>query len=766
MSSTESDDRLFTFDDPPGDHVEEWAQLLGGKGAGLARMCKLGLPVPPGFTIPTSVCNRVLEAGWHEGLDAMIRTGLAALETSIARNLGSEDEPLLVSVRSGAPVSMPGMMDTVLNAGMTPATARALSTRSRDPHFGIDTYRRFIESFASVVTEATPQLLAATLRTASGGRALADVPLPEAMEVLDAWRAVLGREGHTIPDDPESQIIEAVRAVFRSWQSDRAAVYRQREGIPSDLGTAANVQAMVFGNLSDESGTGVAFTRDPSTGVSGLMGDFLVRAQGEDVVAGTHATEPIAVMQERWPAIGDELQAMADTLEHDLADMVDIEFTVEHGVLWLLQARVGKRSPRAALRIAVAMANDATFPLDRASASERVAHLLDDPPTEAASAPDAGADVLARGLAASPGRAVGALCIDPDAAVRAEESGQDVILIRPETSPADVHGMAAARGLVTSLGGLVSHAAVVARSWGVPAVVGAADIELSADGITIGGRDIAIGTTVTVDGDQGLLLLGSYPGEGSELAEVHLLRSWKAEAEAIDDEPVTGAGPELDAADHGGAAAARSGELDDATCLRALTLKGMAAADGVADFAGVTADAASRTLDKLVEAGLLQAAPGDRFMMTPEGTAAVEAAYATEAIEAGPAIEPHLDRFHELNARFKQVVTDWQMRTVDGEMVMNEHDDPDYDASVLESLTVEIHEGICEIIASVSETVTRLDAYRSRLTAAVDAIASGDTQMVASPLRDSYHTVWFELHEELIRLSGRNRADEAAAGRA
>ncbi len=479
---------IHTFDAPPDLAADALSSLLGGKGAGLARMTGLGLPVPPGFTLPTHVCNRVLEDGWFPELDEAIAHGIADLEQRLDRRLGDPDRPLLVSVRSGAPVSMPGMTDTVLNAGMTDQVAAALGQRADDPDFGADTHRRFRESYAAVVSDE-------------------------------------------IPDDPVAQIREAVKAVFASWNSDRARVYRRVESIDDDLGTAATIQAMVFGNLSDDSGTGVAFTRDPATGAPGLKGDFLRKAQGEDVVAGTHQTQPISELEATWPEIAHQLRDISATLEHELSDMVDIEFTVEDRTLWMLQARVGKRSPRAALRVAVAMANDPGFPTDRVEAVRRVFHLLDDPPTESAVGVHSDAEVLTTGLAASPGRVSGIVCIDVDDAVTLASRGESVVLCRPETSPADVHGMAEAVGIVTTLGGLVSHAAVVARSWGKPAVVGAGDLVLSDDGVSCGGVQIALGEVVTVDGDNGEVLVGDHATGGAELPEVAVLRSWRDEVE-------------------------------------------------------------------------------------------------------------------------------------------------------------------------------------------------------------------------------------------
>ena len=765
MSSADPTEQFFTFDAPPDIDPVGWPSVVGGKGAGLARMRALGLPVPPGFTVPTAVCHRVLEHGWDEEAAAAVRAGLGWLERTMGRALGDVDDPLVVSVRSGAPVSMPGMMDTVLNAGMTAEVAGALATQTGDERFGADTYRRFVESYAGVVAGADSAVRSDTFAAAAGGRPLGEIPGSELGAVVEGWRGRLADRGYPIPAAPAEQIVAAVQAVFASWRSDRAIAYRSREGVDDHLGTAATVQAMVFGNRRGRSGTGVVFTRDPSTGAAGLVGDFLAGAQGEDVVAGTHDPEPISALSERWPEVGDQLADMARILEHDLADMVDIEFTVEDGALWLLQARVGKRAPRAALRLAVTMAEDPDFPLDRASAVARVESLLDDPPTEAAvdAHPDQRA-VLADGLAASPGRAVGQLCVDPDEAVTAAERGAELILVRPETSPADVHGMAAARGLVTTLGGLVSHAAVVARSWGLPAVVGCSGIEVTAEGIVTGEGPFPVGTIVTVDGDAGQLLLGDHPATGAEVPEVAVLRGWRAELDATP-HPDPAVVSQVDPP-----SVTLADELDADDCLRTLALKGMATTDAIAAAALATPEAAAAALADLLAAEQVSIGPGDRYLLTPAGTASVDASYTAEAVSAGPAIEPVFARFDELNLRFKRVVTDWQMRPPpgdpDGDPVLNDHTDEDYDAAVLAALEAEVHTGIRSVLATIATGVPRLAAYELRLGEAMAAIASGDTQMVASPLRDSYHTIWFELHEELIRLTGRNRADEAAAGRA
>ena len=472
------------LDRPPEVESVRWPSILGGKGAGLARMVALGLPVPPGFTLPVASGRRYLTDGWWDGLGGAIDGGLDWLEEETGRRLGDGERPLLVSVRSGAPVSMPGMLATVLNVGLSAGARRALG-RWGGEAFGRDTHRRFLAGYGEVV-------------------------------------------GGAPADDPRRQVQGVVQAVFDSWRSPRAVAYRRREGIPDDLGTAVTVQTMVFGNLTDRSGTGVVFSRDPSTGAPGLTGDVLVGGQGEDVVSGTHRTWPISSMAERWPHVAAELAAAVAALERELSDLVDVEFTVEDGRLWLLQGRVGMRSPRAALRLAIDLADDPDVPLDRAGAVARVAHLLDDPPTVAAIGTETGADqVVATGLAASPGRAVGVVSIDPDDVGARVAAGHQVILVRPETSPADVHGMAEAAGLVTTTGGPMSHAAVIARSWRVPAVVGATSLVI-ADGAVVGnGIRVEVGHTVTVDGDGGRLLIGAHPAPSVVVPEVEVLRTWQ-----------------------------------------------------------------------------------------------------------------------------------------------------------------------------------------------------------------------------------------------
>ncbi|MEQ8840407.1 MAG: PEP/pyruvate-binding domain-containing protein [Acidimicrobiales bacterium] len=719
--------------------------LLGGKGAALAHMTALGLPVPPGFTLTTAFGKEVLTDGWTDAIDAVIARGLEGLEATLDRRFGDADRPLLVSVRSGAAVSMPGMLATVLNVGMNDTVAAALSRATGDARFGWDTARRFIQSYATDVLGASRGLLAELCREHFGvddGRSLDPDALAAASRSL--WGA-LADAGHEIPEDPVAQIRAAIGAAFASWDSDRARVYREVEDIDAGLGTAVTVQVMCFGNLGDRSGSGVVFSRDPSTGAPGIVGDFLVGAQGEEVVAGTHATEPISALADRWPELGAQLDVMVGRLERDLADLVDVEFTVEDGTLWLLQVRRGMRSPEAELRLAIDMVDDPAFPLDRLTALERVAAVMEAPPTIATAAGES-TEVLARGLAAAPGRASGAICTDVEEAVAAGANGDAIILFRRDTSPSDIAGLAAAKGIVTSLGGIVSHAAVVARGWGVPAVVGVQAIDVGADGITIGARLIPNGTVVTIDGAAGTVRLGaqqsldSGTATGVEVPEAAVIRGW-------------GRGPDLEA-------------VDRIDVERVLGIKGMGDAPAVAGALGAATGDVAAVLAELVETGEARQLTQGRVRLLPEAMARVDARFAADGARLASAMNPLLERFRPLNDACKQVVTAWQLRDARGGPVPNDHTDAAYDRAVIGRLRTEIHHEIMPLLAEVAALEPRLARYGDRLARALAALEAGDLAMFAHPLRDSYHTVWFELHEELIRLSGRNRADEAAAGRA
>ncbi len=518
---------IFGFEHDHGLERGALKQLLGGKGAGLHTMTRrLGLPVPPGFTLAAPLCAR-----FRAGEDVVaehageVSEHLARVEEALGRRLGDPENPLLLSVRSGAAVSMPGMMDTVLNVGLTTAAVEGLARRTGSPRFALDSRRRFLAMYGVSVLGVEE----AAVKEAAA--------LPEDADERDLEAAVqtlgtlLEARAGGVPDDARAQLDQAIRAVFASWESPRARHYRRIEGIDADLGTAVTVQAMVFGNLDEHSGTGVAFTRDPSTGEAVPFGDFLFRAQGEDVVAGGHRTLPLADLGRELPAVWEELRRCFRVLEHHYRDLCDIEFTVESGRLWLLQTRVGKRSPLAAVRCAVEMAEDPDFPLGRAEALARVPASTVEAARAQLSELSAQAE-LTRGLGVSPGIATGRVVFDPDAAIVAVESGDEVILVRRETSPADVHGMQVANGILTTVGGLVSHAAVVARAWGIPAVCGASAVELTPGALRVGDVVVREGDTITLDGGTGAVLLGRAEARARSDTFVDTLAQWHSEAEA------------------------------------------------------------------------------------------------------------------------------------------------------------------------------------------------------------------------------------------
>ena len=489
--------------------------LLGGKGAGLARMTSLGLPVPPGFTITTDVCRTAMAAGevpselWPE-VDAAV----ARLEQATGRIFGSGPAPLLLSVRSGAKFSMPGMMDTILNLGLNDEVVKTLMEWSGDAHFAWDAYRRFVQMYADVVLgvdEALFQEVLAELRMARGVDDDSALTAEDLETATARFRQIVERERPgQLPDDPSEQLRGAVTSVFESWNTKRAVEYRRIHSIPDDLGTAANVQMMVFGDLGEDSGTGVCFTRDPSSGEKKVYGDYLPRAQGEDVVAGIRNTLTLDQLADLHPEGHRRLLEIMEGLEAHYRDMCDIEFTIERDVLYILQTRAGKRTAAAAVKMAVAMVGEGL--IDRATAVSRVEpdsleqlhrpRLAD---KVKASAP------LAMGVAASPGAATGVVVFTADDAVSEARNGVEVILVRPETTPDDIHGMAAAVGILTNQGGKTSHAAVVARGMGKPAVTGAAALQVDPDaGIaSTGAADLRRGDVVTIDGTSGAV----YPGE-------------------------------------------------------------------------------------------------------------------------------------------------------------------------------------------------------------------------------------------------------------
>jgi pyruvate,orthophosphate dikinase len=505
-------------------------ELLGGKGANLDGMASIGLPVPPGFTISTPMCARYYDEDerFPPELTAEVAAGIAHIESVTEKRFGDAADPLLVSVRSGARVSMPGMMDTVLNLGINDATVQGLAAVSGDARFAWDSYRRFIQMYADVVLGLDHGAFEEALEIAKEDKGYF---LDTDMEAED-WQGLVGKYlglvealwGKPFPQDVNDQLWGAVGAVFGSWQSERAKVYRRINSIPGDWGTAVNVQAMVFGNMGNTSATGVAFTRDPATGERAYYGEYLINAQGEDVVAGIRTPQYLTTaareranarplsMQESMPDVYGELANVFDLLEAHYRDMQDIEFTVERGKLWMLQTRSGKRTAKAALKIAVDMAAEGLISKDEAvmrvdpSALDQLLHPTLDP--------DAKRDVIVKGLPASPGAASGIAVFDSDSAEKRAEQGQSVILVRTETSPEDIHGMHAAKGILTARGGMTSHAAVVARGMGRPCVSGAGSLSIDAvtriarvgQGTSL--REIREGDTLTIDGSTGEVMAG------------------------------------------------------------------------------------------------------------------------------------------------------------------------------------------------------------------------------------------------------------------
>ncbi len=486
--------------------------LLGGKGANLAEMTSvLKLPVPPGFTITTDACRDYVKGGWPAGLDVEIARARQRLETASGKVMGDPENPLLVSVRSGAKFSMPGMMDTVLDLGLNDRSVVGLARQTSDERFAYDSYRRFIAMYGRIVLGIPGELFDERFNDARlEGEATsdADVPVESLKGLIEDFKAIVKQHtGKPFPQAPNSQLRGAIRAVFQSWNGPRAITYRDRERIPHDLGTAVNVQAMVFGNRDNNSGTGVGFTRNPATGAKEPYGDFLVNAQGEDVVAGIRNTEPLIALRREFPAVHAELLAIFDRLERHYRDMCDTEFTVEQGKLWMLQTRVGKRTGRAALTMAVDMTSDSAVKLTQA---EAIGRITEDHLSQVLHPQFKGINhsVLARGLGASPGAAVGRAYFTADDAVAAAERGERVILVRPETSPEDVHGILAAEGILTARGGLVSHAAVVARGWGKPAVVGAEDVRIAGHHFMVGDIATGEGDWLSIDGTNGVVVAG------------------------------------------------------------------------------------------------------------------------------------------------------------------------------------------------------------------------------------------------------------------
>ncbi len=517
--------RIYKFEEGS----KELKSLLGGKGAGLAEMTRIGLPVPPGFTITTEVCIEYYKSGEKlpEGLDKEILDHMVWLEGKSEKKFGSRENPLLVSVRSGAPISMPGMMDTILNLGLNDETVEGLSVLTNDERFAYDSYRRFIQMFSNVVIGIPHEKFEEALtkiKEKYNVKEDPEIPSQGLKELIGNFKDIYEKEtGEDFPQDPYKQLFMAIEAVFKSWNNERAIVYRKINKIPDDLGTAVNIVTMVFGNMGNDSGTGVAFTRDPRTGEKHMYGEFLPNAQGEDVVAGIRtphaineyskqdANKDLPTMEEMMPNAYKELVNASLILEKHYRDMQDIEFTVERGKLYLLQTRTGKRTAMAAVKIAVEMVDESL--ISKEEAVMRVTPENIDTLLHPQIDPNAKKDVIAKGLAASPGAAVGRVIFDPDEAVELEKNGEKVLLVRPETTPDDIHGMNAAQGILTARGGMTSHAAVVARAMGKPAVVGCEELFINiSEGYFIArDKKIKKGEVVTIDGTTGEVYLGEVP---------------------------------------------------------------------------------------------------------------------------------------------------------------------------------------------------------------------------------------------------------------
>src|SRR6266446_3047457 len=520
---------VYRFGEGKADGRAEMKNLLGGKGANLAEMSNLGLPVPPGFTITTEVCTYFYQnaKAYPAGLEGDVKSALGSVETQVGRKFGDADNPLLVSVRSGARVSMPGMMDTVLNLGLNDKTAAGLAKRTGNPRFAYDSYRRFIQMYGHVVLGVDHHHFEELLELHKEDRGVSldtELGAEDWQKLIEAYKAKVKEElGEAFPQDPLRQLWGAIGAVFGSWLTARAVTYRKLHNIPENWGTAVNVQAMVFGNMGDDCATGVAFTRTPSTGANEFYGEFLVNAQGEDVVAGIRTPQHLTIagkeasratlpaMEEVMPQVLAELYKVRRTLEGHYRDMQDIEFTVQRGKLWMLQTRTGKRTAQAALKIAVSLVEDGLIGRDEAirriepDSLDQLLHPMLDPAAKTT--------VLARGLPASPGAASGKVAFSADEAEAAASRGEAVILVRIETSPEDIHGMYAAKGILTTRGGMTSHAAVVARGMGRPCVSGAGDLRIDYAARTMAVRNnlVHAGDLITVNGSTGEVILGEVP---------------------------------------------------------------------------------------------------------------------------------------------------------------------------------------------------------------------------------------------------------------
>jgi pyruvate, orthophosphate dikinase len=513
MSGPYTQPLVYSFGQGRSEGTSAMKDILGGKGAGLAEMTTIGIPVPPGFTIASNLCIHYLESGqFPRRLQSQVENALQRLEATTGKHLGDGENPLLVSVRSGAAVSMPGMMETILNLGLNDVTVEGLTRQSGNPHFAWDSYRRFVQMYGSVVFELPrrpfEQILDEHKQRCRSERDI-DLPVEEMQGIVRRFKEHVRKEsGREFPSEPLDQLWGAIAAVFESWNTRRAIDYRKLHDIPDSMGTAVNIVAMVFGNLGEDSGTGVAFSRDPSTGEQRLYGEFLLNAQGEDVVSGTRTPMPIGQLKDHLPHAYQELERVARTLERHFRDVQDMEFTIERGNLYMLQTRRAQRSGHAAVRIACDMVDEEVITEQEAVARippndlNQLLHPMIDPNSRL--------DLLTTGLPASPGAACGTIVFDADEAERMGRAGQSVILVRRETSPEDFHGMVTAKAILTARGGMTSHAAVVARGMGKPCVAGAQSLQVDekASRLSVNGRSLGAGDWITVDGSSGKVFAG------------------------------------------------------------------------------------------------------------------------------------------------------------------------------------------------------------------------------------------------------------------
>ncbi len=701
---------------------------LGNKGFILNEMIReLGLPVPPGFIVPAKLCEDTLENGWPDYLNQQIEAKLQELQVTTGQSLGDPASPLIVSVRSGAAVSMPGMMDTILNVGLTLELVDAIEQGTGDPLFAADTWLRFVDSYASSVLKIDREILAMW----SPSDDSVDGTLRAAENI---WKYARDNFELGIPDDPFIQIIEATKAVFRSWESDRAITFRRKENLPDITGTAAIIQKMVFGNLNLDSGTGVVFSRNPVTGVNQPLGDYIVRGQGEDIVAGGTVVSSLETLRDQNSSVYSKLLKILHTLEHHYRDMCDVEFTVENGELYILQNRVGKRTARAAIKIAVDMASDYDFPLDKSEANGRVSEeqIQEVRQTRRIAGDD---QPLATGLAASSGVGSGELCLTIEKAIQCGEENKPFILVRQETSPEDIRGMIGASGVITMLGGMTSHAAVVARSWGIPAVTSLQDATLTNDSVLLTSITLAEGTIVTVDGTSGHIFLGDVPTTANEVSsELEIFLKWRATHNA-------GTPDKTNFFD------LRASQDSIIAVLKIVKLKGICNSEQISRALLVSDEGSNNIISDCTN--FLEEI-GESFTLTDLGRELLASDLRDKRLLASTEnIEKLHSEFIVLDKGFKSLVTNWQIASKD-----NKSDLEDL-LIALKSLTIEISR-ILQILEKIDMSFRR---YLPLFEIALDGIRERDSSMIASPLKDSYHTVWFELHQELIDLSGLSRID-------